>query len=192
MSSFRLVRLVKLFMLALGIFWLSSPAQAVCAASASMAWTGSKRPGLSLQAYAVGETCSKAVLVLAVADAKGKPLWATSRLAEFDAMFQDPSVATPAGMTATLKDWLDTGLKTSPKTSALLPAWHAGQDNPLLNPGEEFGFYAAPDLSQEFYEEMRAKKLPVFCFVQGMESESCFIADPDGNITEFGGRTFPG
>lgn len=190
----RITRLI-LALAGLGLACLalgSVTAKAACGVSVRQPWPASGAQKLAIVAHALGQSCGAAVVVLVVTDAKDKPLWATSRLAEHVALFQEPDIATPKGMMAALKTWISTGLSTSPASSAKLPAWQKGQDNPLQVPGEEFGYFAGQDMSAEFYEELRQKKLPVFCFVQGLESESCIVADPKGGITEFGGRTFPG
>ncbi|MFO1032579.1 MAG: hypothetical protein U1E15_00200 [Hyphomicrobiales bacterium] len=179
--------------LSLSLLGLSAgQAAAACTASATVPWTASGKQGLKLTASAVGASCASPVVVLSVLDAAGKPVWTTARIGENVALFADASARTPKALPGALKEWLTTGLSTSPKSSGDLPPWRAGQENPLQKKGEEFGYFAGSDMSESYYEEQRKAKLPVFCFVQGLESESCIMAGPNASILEFGGRTFPG
>jgi hypothetical protein len=171
---------------------LAGIAHADCNASADLPWKASGKHGLHVEAHAVGRNCGSAIVVLAVTDAKGKPLWATSRIADQVAMFSGSLLPKDTPMKKALLEWLSTGLNASPKDTGTLPDWPQGATEPKRPDGEEFGFYIAPDVSREFYLEQRGKKLPMFCFVQGMESESCIVAGDGGAIVEIGGMTFPG
>jgi hypothetical protein len=170
---------------------MPSVAEATCNASAHVPWRSSGRLGYQIEAYAAGSSCQSAVVVLAVID-RGKPIWVTSRIADQVAMFSGSLLAKDTPMKEALTEWLETGFKVSPANTGTLPDWPQGASEPKRPDGEEFGFFIAPDVSRESYLEWREKKLPMFCFVQGMESESCIIVGDFGGIYEIGGMTFPG
>jgi hypothetical protein len=56
--------------------------------------------------------------------------------------------------------------------------------------------YAVPQLwdegvDRDSYEQVRVAKVPVFCYVQGMESLACVVLK-DGGMSKIGLQTFPG
>jgi hypothetical protein len=187
------VKLVRLLHCLVALLFCVSAgkAQAICNASARAPWRAARELGYQLEAFAVGSSCRSAVVVLAVTD-KGKTIWATSRIADQVAMFSGSLLPKDTAMKKALAEWLDTGLKASPANTGALPDWPQGASEPKRPEGEEFGFFIASDVSRESYLEWRRKKLPIFCFVQGMESESCIIVGDSGDIFEIGGMTFPG
>jgi hypothetical protein len=73
-----------------------------------------------------------------------------------------------------------------------LPEWKPGAEAPEREPPGEFGVYTADWVGRDLYEEWRAAGLPLFCFVQGMESETCLVAQKDGAVYDMGGTQFPG
>jgi hypothetical protein len=54
-----------------------------------------------------------------------------------------------------------------------------------------FPFYPSEGVTREAYLAARAANAPMWCFVQGMESQACLVLR-DGAITELGAQSFPG
>jgi hypothetical protein len=171
----------------LGLF--VTKANAACTAAASMPWKASGELNYSIAAYAVGTDCRTAIVVLAVTDANQKPIWQTSRLSEFVAVFSDDNTENGTKMQAAVETWIKIGLEAGTGRNANLPDWPKGAAEPVR---EEFGFFVDGNIDRDGYLAWRNQKRPVFCFVQGMESESCILADDKGAIWDIGGVTFPG
>ena len=55
----------------------------------------------------------------------------------------------------------------------------------------EFPLYLEDGTTREDYAALRVKKLPMFCYVQGMESQAC-LALEDGGLRKIGAQSFPG
>jgi hypothetical protein len=154
-----------------------------CAAHARSTWTAAERNSYTAEAYTSGPTCEQAVATIVVRAAEGTAIMVEAAPTEH--IFGLNEAKDSRAMQAKLAEWLDQ--KSSPfATSDKLPAWATGAEQP--NAGE-FPFY--PDIDREAYEQIRAAKIPVFCFVQGMESQACY-ALRDGQLERIGVQTFPG
>jgi hypothetical protein len=155
-----------------------------CDLKASAPWAPSRGPVFRAEAISSGPTCQNAVVTIVLRSKDGKPLWAdampTSQLMTFQ------GIKTGAQMNRALVDWL--GNPSTFKSSADLPPWKAGEQAPRAG---EFPFYPEAGVDQETYEQSRAARAPVFCYVQGMESMSCVVFR-DGGMTKIGLQTFPG
>jgi hypothetical protein len=162
---------------------------AACNASYEAPWKASGKLGYSIAAYAVGANCQSAIVVLVVTDATHKPIWQKSLLSEYVAMFSDDHTTKGTKMQAAVEAWVQTGLEASPSNAGALPDWPKGAAEPTR---EEFGFFIDANIDRESYLAWRTQKRPVFCFVQGMESEACILADDSGQILDIGGISFPG
>jgi hypothetical protein len=173
----------------IGSILFSSAAQATCNAAYEAPWKASGKLGYNLAAYAVGANCRNAIVILAVTDAKHKPIWNTSRLAEGVAVFSDEHTVNGTNMKEALKNWVQIGLETKTTEASTLPDWPAGASEPTR---EEFGFFIDAEIDHESYLKWRKQKRPLYCFVQGMESETCILADDSGQVWDIGGMTFPG
>jgi hypothetical protein len=173
----------------IGSLLFSSAAQAACNAAYEAPWKASGKLGYNIAAYAVGPNCQSAVVVLAVTDAKHKPIWETSRLSEQVAMFSDEHTVNGSKMQAAVEAWVRTGLDTSPANASALPDWPHSASEPTR---EEFGFFIDAEVDRDNYMNWRKQKRPVYCFVQGLESETCILADDSGQVWDIGGMTFPG
>lgn len=166
-------------------------ANANCGAMAKAPWTSAKKYNFTLEAHAVGPNCANSAVVLLVLDSKGVVQWSTTRLAYQNAMFQD-GIKDNASMQAALSSWLNQGLDIKPQMAKDLPEWKIGKDQAEREGDGEFGFYAGPDVSRDFYTSVRDENQPLFCFIQGIESTSCIAAAGAQSIYEIGGFTFPG
>jgi hypothetical protein len=173
----------------IGSLLIPLSAKAACNASYETPWKASGKLDYSIAAYAVGTNCQTAVVVMAVTDAQHKPIWQTSHLSEHVALFSDEHTINGSKMQAAVEAWVLTGLDTSPSDASALPDWHVGSAEPTR---EEFGFFIDANVDRESYLAWRKQKRPVFCFVQGIESEKCILADEDGQVWDIGGMTFPG
>jgi hypothetical protein len=121
-----------------------------------------------------------------VRNTSGEPIYTQSHITS-DLMTLAPA-ADPAAMNTALTEWV--APETTMSTTSTLPEWAANAEMP----GGEFPFYPDnhPDgYSREAYAAMRAANLPMFCYVQGMESLSCIIYG-DGGIEHIGVQAFPG
>jgi hypothetical protein len=92
-----------------------------------------------------------------------------------------------ADMERRLQEWV------SPPGAALdstgdLPEWAAD----AANPGEsEFPFHPYGGMDRAAYAALRTADAPMFCFVQGMESQACFWLDA-GALRRIGELQIPG
>ena len=167
-------------------------ASAACNITVSQTW---KNTGLTIDATSVGPDCARAVTLLAVRDEKGHVKYSFSSAAEFIGTFgnlADGPVTDSKKMRKALNEWLDSGLSSTVNHLSQYPEWKQGAEGPAENPPAEFPFTASSDLDQNTYEEWRKADLPVFCFVQGIESERCLVLTKDGTVSEVGIQSFPG
>jgi hypothetical protein len=163
-----------------------------CQHSVTSPWKSAGASGLTLQATSFGEVCGKTAVVLTVADKDGHVIWSTSRLAEYVSIFAADGPVTEGDVKKALAEWIDIGQQGALTRTGKLPDWPAGAEAPRLDNEEGFGFVAGEDVSRAFYLEQRKADVPLFCFVQGMESESCIIFTKDKAVLDFGGTRFPG
>jgi hypothetical protein len=174
------------------VIWLAQSASSACNHSVSKPWASAKKYGLVLNAYSVGEKCGSTAVVLSVTSRSGETLWVSAYTADTVAVFARDGARSEKGLNAALKDWITIGQESKMKRVSDLPDWLAGASG-VLSQGAEFGY--VPDeetLSREFYLEQRNAGAPLFCFVTGMESETCIIATDAKSVTAFGGTRFPG
>lgn len=164
----------------------ASPARSAdCNAQASAPWRQSGQ-GVVAEARSLGARCDKAKIELTLRSARGKALMSFASTADAIMTFAD--VKTKAAMQAKLASWLAEAMRTMP-TSAKLPDWKPNQTEPSDG---EFPFVVDEGVTRPFYLSMRKAKLPMFCFVQGMESLGCAVMRPNGEATRLGAQTFPG
>ncbi len=172
------------------LFWFSSvlgasPVRAAgCDVTASVPWSPARQLTFKAEAFAHGARCDKAVVMLVVRGADGTPLWTDSRVGAFVMPFVE--VKTRGDMQSALARWIR---QDHPfKSTAKLPPWPAGADQPASG---EFPFLPDEGVDRVTYEAARAARLPVFCYVQGMESMAC-VMWKDGGMTKLGVQLFPG
>lgn len=162
-----------------------------CNDRASLPWKAGNQT-LTLEAISNGPECGKAIVVLVVRNANGEPLWTFVSRAADVAMFAPDHTANGKNMTGALKKWLAVGLNSNRKDMGTLPDWKQGADGPAEDPPSEFSFTVSANLDHKTYVGWRKAKRPLFCFVQGMESENCITVSPEGTIVDVGIQSFPG
>jgi hypothetical protein len=154
-----------------------------CVGLARSVWDADAATKISFTATADGPSCANAVATLAARGADGKVLFVdVAPSADLMTLHDKPSAE---AMNAGLLEWIDP--KNAAKTTADLPVWPKGAPQP---PGE-FPFYPEDAYDQVAYEALRKQALPVFCYVQGMESLSCLVLQ-DGGLNKVGVQAFPG
>ncbi|MEJ0060017.1 MAG: hypothetical protein WDM79_10765 [Terricaulis sp.] len=157
-----------------------------CETTATNSWTpAGGASAYTLTATAEGADCASANATFTITDAAGTAVW-TETFPANQVMFL-AHVTTPAEMTEALAEWVNPN--SSPfSTTADLPAWPVGADAPTH---DEFPFYPEEGAQQDTYEGLRARAVPVICYVQGMESSSC-LALENGQFNRIGLQSFPG
>lgn len=156
-----------------------------CNATVTRTWSPVTGRAYRTEAYANGSNCAQAVVTIAVRGADGVAMWSDAAPAQRVMTFS--SVKTRAQMVQALGEWL--AQDNMFKTTADLPPWLEGEDAPQSG---EFPFYPEPGFDRETYEQVRAQKLSVFCYVQGMESLACLVVMRDGQMDKIGVQSFPG
>jgi hypothetical protein len=167
----------------------ATPAHAAnsCSARATQSWATSPTQKLAVEAIADGPTCAQAFVTIAFRNGKGDLLWfESSRVTDIMVLTQPPAQNAKA-MAALLKQWIthDNHLQTADK----LPPWKDGANAPEAG---EFPFYPDEGTTQGDYVKMQKAKLPLFCYVAGMESAACLVFMKDGTIVKVGSQSFPG
>ena len=156
-----------------------------CEATATGEWRASPQATYQVQASSSGPDCTHSVATIAVRDSSGKVLWADAAASEH-LMTLAPARELPA-MQRALAEWIDSNNRTIASSSAL-PDWPQGATAPQNG---EFPFYPEHHFDRDAYMTLRAANVPVFCYVQGMESSAC-VALQNGEMTKVGVQTFPG
>lgn len=170
--------------------WLSavlsaSPVLAAgCDVSVGMPWAPARQRPFRAEAFAHGPSCDKAVVLVVVRGADGTPLWTDSRVGAFVMLFA--GVKTSREMQSALTEWIRQDHQF--KSAASLPSWPPGAEQPVSG---EFPFLPDEAVDRDFYESARRAQLPLFCYVQGMESMACVVLK-DGGMTKIGVQLFPG
>jgi hypothetical protein len=122
----------------------------------------------TLTVSASGPACGQAVLHLTIRAANGDPLWAFATIWKDMGRSENP---TPQDVDAFLAQWATVELKKS----GTLPEWREGAGS--LEESEQGGSMSTP-YGREAYEALRARDLPLLCFLNSMESSQCLIVDP--------------
>ena len=160
--------------IALFIFILfSSAANAACNATAARAWAG-----LQIEASASGSNCSQAVVTINLRKGNGEALWAHSYIAKQLLNFAQINSSDTKAMTKALVSWISgEGFMKSADALKL---------------DGEFPFTPTESIDAASLAQYRKARLPLFCFIQGMESGNCLAKNKYGNLIELGVQRFPG
>ena len=175
-------------------FWLGqlAYASATCNVAVSKPWA---KTSVHIEAFSNGPDCARAVVALVVRDAKGMALYHFMAKAEdvgiFTSLAPAPVTNVPK-MRAALNDWLLAAGNSKQDRLGSFPKWKVGADGPATMPPAEFPFTVNSGVSREDYSKWQKDNLPVFCFVQGIESQNCLILTRDGVVKEVGIQSFPG
>jgi hypothetical protein len=166
-----------------------------CSATVSRKWNISKKTNFLVEASSLGPDCKRAVVVIVVRDGEGEAKYSLSMAAKDNAVFSnlaDTRVTGINDMRTSLATWLDAGLSSNKNRLSKFLEWKAGTDGPAETPPAEFPFTVSSEISRATYEAWRKQNVPVYCFVQGMESMRCVVLTKEGTINEVGIQSFPG
>jgi hypothetical protein len=158
----------------------------LCPAAASQPWRPLSGTEFTVEAYADGPDCERAVATLVVRDAQGNVLY--TEAAPSAHIMVLAQARGRAAMQVALAEWADASNNTTMRTTAALPDWPAGANAPASG---EFPFYVEPGYDRDSYLQLRESNVPLFCYVQGMESMGC-LALQDGALNKIGVQSFPG
>jgi len=157
-----------------------------CDARASVQWASDADPNASIEAITTGPDCARAVATLIIRNGSGEPLYAETHIPS--QVMTLAQASTPAAMQTALQEWIDPASNTTRITSAALPEWPEAAASPQNG---EFPFYPEEGFTRDYYLALRAADVPLYCFVQGMESMAC-LALRDGALEKVGVQSFPG
>ena len=157
-----------------------------CDARAATTWAA-RDATFSIEAATVGPDCERAVATIVLRDSSGAPVYAAAYATQTVMVLAE--ARDTAAMQAALQGWTNPAANTIMQTSSALPDWPANATGPQSG---EFPFYPEEGYDREGYMSLRAADLPLFCYVQGMESQACLAASGDGSVTKIGVQTFPG
>ncbi len=183
------MKIPSLAMAALAVMASASPSHAAgsCNTKASQVWAASPTQKLTVEALADGPTCAQAVAMIAIRNSQGDLLWfEVSRTSDIMVLSQ-PQAKDAKAMTALLKQWITPDAHL--KTADLLPEW---KENANFPEAGEFPFYPDEGTGHGDYVKRQKAKLPMFCYVAGMESQACLVLMQDGTIVKVGSQSFPG
>lgn len=156
-----------------------------CVASADAPWRPLSGVEFEISTTSAGPDCAHAVATIAIRAASGQVLWADAAPTEH--LFGFDQAHDVAAMQTALAGWINSSNHTMASTSAL-PDWPQGANAPQNG---EFPFYPERDLDRDAYLALRTANVPLFCYVQGMESQAC-VALQNGQMTKVGVQSFPG
>lgn len=154
------------------------------------AFVGPDGAAYAVEATSSGADCQTAALLLAIRGPDGLVLWTDSFAA--DQMFGFDMATQPDEMAAALELWIEQPGE-APQSTADLPPWTDPAADGPTSPNPEFPFFADAWIDGETWEAIRAEGLPLYCYIQGVESIRCVALDPDSlRIEPLGVQTFPG
>ncbi|MGQ0531768.1 MAG: hypothetical protein ACT4OF_03640 [Caulobacteraceae bacterium] len=160
--------------------------RAACHATANDMWRPEGGGEFSIEATSAGPDCERAVATLVIRDGEGQVAWTEAFPTEHVMVLA--SARDTGAMRTALAQWIDPAGNTTMQTSSALPEWPANAESPQSG---EFPFYPEEGYDRESYTALRANNLPLYCYVQGMESMAC-LALGDGELTKIGAQSFPG
>lgn len=166
--------------------WRTHAIESACTASATQRWTPLSGVYFTIEASTSGPSCDQAVATIVVRYTETQLLYAEA--------FPAAHVMTLAAardvnaMQAALAEWINPENNTTMQTTGALPDWPAGAEAPASG---EFPFYVEEGWDREAYMAQRAANVPMFCFVQGMESMAC-LASRNERFEKIGVQAFPG
>jgi hypothetical protein len=157
-----------------------------CNVAAHDTWRPQGASEFNIDAATTGPDCERAVATLVIRDAEGRVAWAEAYPTE-DIMVL-ASARDNGAMEVSLAGWINPAANTTMQSTSALPEWPANADSPQNG---EFPFYPEAGYDRDSYNTLRSNNLPLYCFVQGMESMAC-LALSDGGLEKIGVQSFPG
>jgi hypothetical protein len=157
-----------------------------CTARATTQWSTAADANASIEAITTGPDCARAVATLIIRNGSGEPIYSATHIPS--QVMTLAQASTPQAMQTALTEWIDPAGNTTMQTSSALPEWPASADSPQNG---EFPFYPAEGYARELYNQVRDANVPLYCYVQGMESLDC-LALRDGGLETVGVQSFPG
>jgi hypothetical protein len=171
----------------------TAAAETGCNVHVEKAWIDQETPvrRYTSEASVIGPTCQQGVAVLVIRQREGTPIYTWSGLVDY--LFGLRDAADPAAMKTALNDWINQG-NPAENTTATLPPWEETEGQPKR---AEFPFMPAEGIDKAAWDQLKKDNLDMFCFPQGMESNSCAVLRPgtDGaptSMEEIGLQLFPG
>jgi hypothetical protein len=160
-----------------------------CNAQARIDWSPTETASYGLVATSIGETCDAAKIEFVMETLTGKRLYsATYEAKNLPVVFGE--AVTRRDMRDALAAWIDPKQNTSFSTTADLPEWQDGQEQPLNG---DFPFYPQDGITPVDYAFLRTESRPVLCYVQGSQDMACLAVSADGGAVSLVGRqAFPG
>ena len=142
-----------------------------CAAMATMPWSVAGKT-YQVSASAGGSSCGMANVTMQIRAPTGRTmLTVASAAADLASLFKN--TASPAGMTAALKRWVEQ--PTPGRTMRDMPAWETGADRP--KGGDGGPYQIEPLITRANYMDRRRWGQPLFCFMQGRMAQACYALD---------------
>lgn len=166
--------------------WRTGAIASTRTASATQRWTPLSGIYFTIEATASGPSCEEAVATIAVRYTETQLLYAEAFAAKHVMVLAEARDAD--AMQAALAAWIDPAANTTMQTTRALPDWPANADAPTSG---EFPFYVEAGWDREAYLAQRTANVPMFCFVQGMESLACLVSRNE-RWEKIGVQAFPG
>jgi hypothetical protein len=151
-----------------------------CPAAATTTWES-----FTIAATAEGADCAQAQATLTITGANGAVAY--TELFPVAQVMVLAGAQSTADMERMLNEWISPPGAAADSTGDL-PEWTANAEYPVSG---EFPFYPQEGVDRASYEAIRRGDAPMFCFVQGMESQSCVMSE-NGAVRVIGVQTFPG
>lgn len=139
---------------------------------------------MTIYAQTAGVDCQRATATISIRSSGGRTLWRESYQTEH--LMTLAQARDEAAMLTSLREWV--APQYAIKTTFELPEWSVGAQYPSSG---EFPFYPETDVTREMYQRIRAANAPMFCYVQGMESQRC-LAWYQNALISVGVQSFPG
>jgi hypothetical protein len=165
---------------------VAAASERACEAVVVQPWRPLSGVEFTVEAISSGPDCEHAVATLAVRDLQHNVLWSEAAPSAHIMVLADAH--DEAAMRAALTEWGDASNNTTMQTTSALPDWPQGSDGPVSG---EFPFYVEPGYDRDSYLQLRESNVPLFCYVQGMESMGC-LALQNGSLNKIGVQSFPG
>lgn len=155
-----------------------------CTVTASTEWEINPNARMTVEAVSNGADCASAAAMITLRDENSIAWVEAYPVANVMVL---AGAADRTAMQTALNEWISTA-NPAYATSRALPDWPQGADAPMSG---DFMFYVVEGTTREQYLALRARDVPVYCYVQGMESMNC-LALEDGILTSVGLQSFPG